>query len=329
MNQSSSPYRRPKRRNVHHLQGERGVNAVRAALPKHWVSREINPDYGLDLHIEAFESSPDDPDGYDALGEHFFAQVKSERAVKVLHIQPFVDEGSGAFEQRDSGPSEKRLKVVSYQVETTLLETVRRMGSAIPVVLFLYDKTECRTYYICLTDWVSKILPGWRENFHLQDTVTVHIPAANVMSDNESNDYFSALALRPKLYGAFQYINLRGPEVQRAAYEIPICYDDYGSAEAQVARLHSAFGRFCSDLTSLDFWGSRRIALLGLMAMSLDAARSLIADLNGAESSIQNEAQYMALCARMQTFEVHISNICTAAKIYEEVYRLAKLPLGR
>lgn len=212
MNQNTGKSRAPKRRSGSHIQGERGVDSVSRLLPNHWVIRELNPDYGLDLHIETFVKSTGLTDQFDALGEHFFAQVKTEQSVRYTSIKPFEPHIPGLLtHQREDDPHAK-IPVISYSVETELVETVRRMGSSIPVLLLLRDELTASIFYICFTDWVSKILPAWRPDWAENDTVTIHIPAGNKLDEISAVDYLSALALRPKLYGAFQFMNSIIPE---------------------------------------------------------------------------------------------------------------------
>lgn len=64
------PRRVPSRPRAHQLE-DRSIVAFQAALPEPWVFRRLQPDYGLDGHVEIF-----DADGQ-ATGAMFFVQVKA------------------------------------------------------------------------------------------------------------------------------------------------------------------------------------------------------------------------------------------------------------
>ncbi len=187
------------------MTAERGVDLVGTALPSHWVLREPSPDYGLDLHIEVFELA-DDEDGWDTLGEHFFAQVKAtERPdAGTVRVYPRTNVAKG-LPAYDRSAEYRDLEVVRFSLDVPELRTVEAMGAAVPVLLLVVDVLSKTVYYVCLNDYIAKVLspenPGWRS----QKTATVIIPRSNQLDPGSpAFSYVRLLARRPKLYAAFQ-----------------------------------------------------------------------------------------------------------------------------
>ena len=76
-------------------------------------------------------------------------------------------------------------KVVKYPLDTALLATVEKMGSAVPVLLCLVDNVEREGYFVCLNDYVDKILISQKPDYDRQGTVTINIPIENRISSGK------------------------------------------------------------------------------------------------------------------------------------------------
>jgi len=68
-------------RNQNHITDTRALRFLHTAFPPEWVSREMSPDYGIDIDLELF--------GYEngkciTLGEHVFLQIKGTDHTKPL-----------------------------------------------------------------------------------------------------------------------------------------------------------------------------------------------------------------------------------------------------
>lgn len=279
---------RPKRRVRNHLHGECGVTVVKRALPQHWVIREISPDYGLDLHIETFTKVPDDETVWDALGEHFFAQVKTVDGVKISEIPPHREVNPKTL---DLVPAEleedfEAMRVISFPLEVDEIETVRQMGSAVPVLLLVVDKKTQTAYYICLNDWIAKVLPGFRSDWRNQKTVVVHIPAANILSnEGEGWNYLSLLARRPKFYGAFVEFGKYQEEMNWAAQRIDLAVDLYDGRvkdlTVEVRDYKRLFSYYYFELVDLDIWPTVENPSLEIMNSFSDQLEKVKSALDG------------------------------------------------
>ncbi|MFG6402494.1 DUF4365 domain-containing protein [Microbacterium sp. P04] len=178
------------------LKGRWGELLAAFAFPAHWVVRPLPQDYGIDLQVEVFQPDLSDESGrrFRSTGGHFACQVKTTDAVS-------------------KGPN-----TVSFSAKTADLRLSELMGAASPLILLHVERPTRTIRYLCLTDYVEKILnvdqPGWRD----QETITVYLPARNEirLDDGARLDahwqYFTGLALRAKLYAAanqFRYVAQR------------------------------------------------------------------------------------------------------------------------
>jgi hypothetical protein len=206
---------RTKRRHANHIKSDRGVDIVQGLLPEHWVVRELTPDYGLDLHVEVFQIAPDDPESADTLGEHFFVQVKTVDGFDVRTIQVRTRGNVTKAVPDPSAGDPVDIDVIPCVLDVAEIRTVEEMGTAVPVLLVVADRTTGQARYVCLNDWISKVLLPNNPKYDSQKFVTVHIPAWNVL-DAEAGSFTTVwlLARRAKFYAAFagfayQYYELR------------------------------------------------------------------------------------------------------------------------
>jgi hypothetical protein len=208
---------RTKRRHANHIKGGRGVDIVRGLLPEHWVVREVTPDYGLDLHVEVFQVAPDDPKSADTLGEHFFAQVKTVDGfdVKSVQVRSRANVTKAVPNPSEGEPVE--IDVIPCVLDVAEIRTVEEMGSAVPVVLIVADRTTGEARYVCLNDWISKVLLPSNPDYDSRKSVTVHIPTWNVLdADEPSFATVWLLARRAKFYAAFAGFAYQYHELRRA-----------------------------------------------------------------------------------------------------------------
>lgn len=167
-----------------HIIGEKAVRFIQSSiLPPEWVVRTMNPDYGIDLDVELFDYE----DGKCiTLGEHLFLQVKGTEHPKY-----------GTFRIM-----EEKINVIKYQLEVSELNLVERMGSAFPVLLMLVDLVNKTVFYICLNDYIRKVLPIQNPLYRNQATIVINIPIKNEVS----SEHIHALkwyGKRTKIYSMF------------------------------------------------------------------------------------------------------------------------------
>lgn len=195
---------RTKQRQKRHITGESGVKIVKEKMPSSWVVRDINPDYGLDLHVEVFGPDPEDIESANTLGEHFYIQVKTTDQI-ILHnhvVRSRKNVTKYVPDPNDGAPL--TIKVAKFGLDAETLLTVETMGAAVPVVLCYVELNTEDVYYVCLNDYVAKVLLPVNPSFEEQSSATVYIPSWNLLDrDDPSFSYLALLARRGKFYSAF------------------------------------------------------------------------------------------------------------------------------
>lgn len=143
-----------KKRTLSHIRGEQGVNILKSYFPTSWVVREYEPDYGIDLSVELFRQCGED---YITSGEHIFFQVKGTQNISksILNVPSRMNVEK---EYRQTEQEIKKVEVIKFNVDTDLLSTVEKMGSAVPVMLAVVDVTTRDVYFICLNDYIEKVI---------------------------------------------------------------------------------------------------------------------------------------------------------------------------
>lgn len=241
----SSPKR--KRRVSQQLMEEDSIGIVRAALPRQWVLREYRPDYGLDLAIETFGRVDDSEDLFESLAEHFFVQVKSLKTFspRTLKVRPRLNVAKFPLDQapKDANPKSFEIQVLSVDIETTLLTTVQAMGASVVVHLFVVALDVGRVFFICLSDYIDKIIVPTGAKHLGQGKVAIHVPILNEISRHAQHirptELLGFYAKRAKFYSAF---NLFAYQHHELAY-----------CENEAARRRMAV-HFLQLLDHLDIW---------------------------------------------------------------------------
>ncbi|HSH60919.1 MAG TPA: DUF4365 domain-containing protein [Acidimicrobiales bacterium] len=210
MNEGVSNEARVKRRLHQHEMEEASLAVLRDLLPPAWVIHDYAPDYGIDKVIEVFEPLAAAPGTSETLGQHLMIQLKSTESCDP--VQWTVRERGNVAKPptlfKVDGES-RDVPVLRYSVETNLLATVARMGAAVPVVLIVVCLDKKEAYFVCVTDYVDKVLdpeePGWRG----QGTKTISVPVANRVEpdpDGVGATLLRFYSRRGKLHGLFSQV---------------------------------------------------------------------------------------------------------------------------
>lgn len=195
---------RTKRKSESHIIEKNSLKIIGDILPTYWTIREYKPDYGIDLSIELFEKKENKLNKvYDTLGEHLYIQVKGVEKIKTGSIK--IYERNNIENEKIIEKNEfQDLKVVKYSIDTLELKTVQRMGSSLPVLLFVVDTTSKLIYFLCLNDYIDKVILPKNKDYHLKKTITLNIPESNIISKTkETLIPLYLYAKRPKYYAFF------------------------------------------------------------------------------------------------------------------------------
>lgn len=191
-----------KKRSENQIIGESGIDILRSLLPKEWVIRKYEFDYGIDLEVELFEKINEKT--YITKGEHVLFQVKT--------TNNFIIKKKKVYDSNSKKKNSFKCDVVKYPLDTDLISTVERMGSAVPVLLCLIDNVGREGYFVCLNDYIDKILIPEIPNYKKQKTVTINIPIENKISSGKRT--IEWYGKRAKLYAFFNLINCQKRDLQ-------------------------------------------------------------------------------------------------------------------
>jgi hypothetical protein len=259
-----------KQRPPSHLVGEAGIMMVRGHLPEEWVLREYHPDYGIDLDVEVFSYSSGGE--LVSLGEHFFVQVKSRSGATstTLTVHPRFNVEKRSLEVDRS--KARGIAVLSVALSRSDLQLAQSLGPAVPILLFVCDVEAGTVHYLCLNDYVDKILMPEAIKLDGDSSLNVYIPTWNTVSRTESDLMPLRLyARRAKLYAAFNRIRYQQHEL---CYSLAYAHM-HSEAELRHSELLKTFRVFLEIVKSYDFWQTTRtwpaIELAWLTIERLDA----------------------------------------------------------
>lgn len=173
---------------------------VAKRLPAEWVIRKLHPDYGVDISIEVFERiSLRIP----TMGKFLFVQLKSTSSLDTATIKIRGRVNVEKARDRQDGAIDYEVDIVKYVVDSDTIDNARLMGPSTPLLLFVVDVANDEVYYVCLTDYYDKILEPRGFDCSKQNSVTIHIPKSNRLSDPRSIEVMRFFAARAKLYALF------------------------------------------------------------------------------------------------------------------------------
>ena len=100
-----------------------------------------------------------------------------------------------------------KLEVVKFDLETSELYTIEKMGAAVPTLLFVVDVLNEKIYYVCINDYIDKILNDEEPAYHKQKTKRIYIPISNCISTKKAARYLIRFSKRAKLYAFFNIVS--------------------------------------------------------------------------------------------------------------------------
>lgn len=272
---------RKKQRVLQHLMEEESFEIIKSQIPKHWVIREFNrPDYGIDLVIELFELVDDNI--AETLGEFIYVQVKS---VKELQLKPEIIYEVGNVAKgvwTENRKSHTKLEVVKYPFDTTSIFTIQSLGGSVPVLLFVVDIKKKETYFVCVNDYIDKIILPQNQKYTEQGSLTFNIPAFNKLSNVDiANNALKFYGKRAKLLAAFSKFSFQKNEIKYifGYKDYPVwTYRDEIEKEKQYKpnEIKRQLLYFISQIEDLDIWQHNEWQVLPQTKMDLDTVKSLL-----------------------------------------------------
>lgn len=245
----------PKRRVYQHIMEARSFEIIRRMLPEQWIVREYRPDYGIDLTVELFEYLDEGRTQAATLGETLFVQVKAKKTIEARDLRVYPRRNVEVGPLQEDRSHSREIKVASLQLETSELLMVQAMGPAVPMLLLLVDISTEQVRFLCLSDFVEKVLLPSDPDFAKKASKVVHVPLRNTLSapNPDSLAILEFYAKRPKLYAAFQKFRYQQHEL-RIHFER---YQGVSSAERKEAEGREFLGlarHFLEMDLRFDFW---------------------------------------------------------------------------
>ena len=204
---------RKKQRVFQHIMEDESYQIIKKLIPKEWVIREFNrPDYGIDLVIELFDKIDDQSS--ETLGEFIYVQVKSVRhlEIKSEKIFPVGNVAKGKWKEDKSEYAE--IDVVKYVLDTNSIFTIQTLGGSVSVLLFLVDIETENVYFVCVNDYIDKIILPKNPKYTEQESYTITIPTLNNLVNKEiSNNALKFYGKRAKLLSAFSKFSYQKNEL--------------------------------------------------------------------------------------------------------------------
>lgn len=247
-----------KQRVFQHIMEDESFQIIKDCLPKQWVIREFNhPDYGVDLVIELFE--PVNERICETLGEYLYVQVKSvqELEIKKEKIYPVGNVAKGNWKEDKSEYIE--VDVVKFVLDTNSIYTIHSLGSSISFILFVVDIKTKGVYFICLNDFIDKILMPRNPSYTNQGSVTITIPTLNQLSDKTISRFaLEFYGKRAKLLSAFAKFAYQKNELtyllKYKDYPIITMRDEIGNASVSEIDIKRQVLFFIEQIEDLDIW---------------------------------------------------------------------------
>lgn len=206
-----------KRRSLNQIKEDTSYHILREKLPEAWVIHEYRPDYGIDYVVELFDYIDDEKTMAETLGENFFVQLKGSSSIEYLtkRVYPRGNVEKGKLRENKSECFD--IEVAKFQLEMSELLTVQSIGIAIPVLLILIDVSTRRAFFICLNDYIDKVLVPEDSNYSKKESKVLYIPLKNeILNREESLVALRAYGKRAKMYGAFSKFYYQKQEIEDA-----------------------------------------------------------------------------------------------------------------
>ncbi|QPQ50181.1 DUF4365 domain-containing protein [Chryseobacterium indologenes] len=272
---------RKKQRVLQHIMEDESYQIIKALIPKENVIREFNrPDYGIDLVIELFDKIEEN--AYETLGEFIFVQVKSIKRAEIKRekIFPVGNVAKGKWNEDKSEYIE--LDVIKYSMDTNSIYTIQTLGGSVSVLLFLVDIFNQDTYFVCLNDYIDKIILPRNPNYGEQEYYTIKIPILNNLKDKlVSNNAFKFYGKRAKLLSAFSKFSYQKNEISHLLkikdFPVITMRDELEkNKEISDIELYQQALFFIDQIDKLDIWNHNEWEILPIMKNNLDELRMFL-----------------------------------------------------
>jgi hypothetical protein len=308
-----------------HLSDNHGSALLKHTLEQNngLVLREYHPDYGIDFAVEIFKSTQPQLASTATLGEHVFVQLKSKENIQITTIEVSPRKNELKYAQKPRSKHEKAtIEVIPITLETAELITVDRMGYGVPVLLVVADLEHKQCYFVCLNDYIDKVLVPQHGNYTSTKTRTIYVTVTNNLSSEHGIRALRWYGKRAKLLAAFHTFAYQLHELQ---WLIDFDKND------ELVRMSR---HFAERNMRYDFWGEtdirHEITELGNHLRQYHTTGQLNLFQNGPKgheaNNLTEEEQFIAAFLRRSTVKVLWENLANLSRLYAELWREWFLP---
>lgn len=173
------------RRSISQVKEDISIRVLREKLPREWVVHSYGADYGIDCVVELFDFIDDSESIAETLGENFFVQLKSSDCIEYCTRKAYARGNVTKGKLTEDKSDFVEIPVAKFKLDISDILTVQSIGIAIPVLLILVDTNTEKAFFICLNDYIDKVLIPEDPNYSKKDSKTIYIPLENEILDDE------------------------------------------------------------------------------------------------------------------------------------------------
>ncbi|MGD9758898.1 MAG: DUF4365 domain-containing protein [Comamonas sp.] len=302
-----------KRRTFSQVKEEISFRILRQKLPEAWVIHEYGPDYGIDCVVELFDYVDEAKQVAETLGEQFYVQLKASDSVQYAtrRAHPRGNVAKGKLTENKSEFID--IAVANFQLDVSDLLTVEQLGPAVPVLLILVDIQTERAFFVCLNDYLEKVILPEDPLFFEKGSKQIQIPVQNEILPRDINLVpLRAYGKRAKMYGAFTRFAFQKKEIERTRGLANFNPETSGAHDLEMIRVFTESSLRQDVWRGHDFWEPMQWSLNELT----DVQQSIATGIE--EKEIEAFKQYC------DDFVWH--RLCNLASMYEELVREWFLP---
>jgi hypothetical protein len=245
----------PKRRSITQMTEEASYRILRQKLPMAWVIHDYKPDYGIDCVVELFDFVDGNTAVAETLGEHIYVQLKASGSVNYSVRRVYSRRNVAKGPLLENRAEFTDVAVASFQLDVSDLMTVELLGPGVPVLLILIDTATERAFFVCLNDYLEKIIQPEDPGFATKDSKLIHIPVQNELLPNEP--FLTPLRVygkRAKMYGAFNRFAFQHKEIQRRRGKALVAESRTSSDDLEMIRVFAEKSLRQDIWRGHDFW---------------------------------------------------------------------------
>jgi len=197
------------------------------------------------------------------------------------------------------------------------------MGAAVPVLLVVADLGTQSCHFVCLNDYIDKLLIPRHATYTSKESRTIHVPVRNELGTTEVGEVaLRWYAKRPKLYAAFIKFVYQQVELRHALSEA-----DFDERAHHFGRLIAAYD-FWSDLEMCPIVGHYGLAVRKLLETGSPGLMKSLTDEQLIQFVGRDEEQLRKFKEHRRREElVHLwDGLSVLPRNYEDVWREWFLP---